>query len=159
MDMRPAERANHPILNPDRFGTHPKAKAALGDLIEQMRHKSDTMELDEVAPLADDDGEGEWEEVRAVGRAKCKGKSKGKGKPKAPASKSTEPQGGKKSQNGTWGHKDPENFPYNCHSCGEKGPHNDTQQKVEGKRHWQKGRLLCDDEAMEERTSPRTLRM
>lgn len=77
MDMCLAEVERHLILNSDRFGTYPELKAATRDYVEQISHNSGPVELGEMAPLADKDGEGEWEDVRAVGRAKGKGKSKG----------------------------------------------------------------------------------
>lgn len=47
--MPPAELETHFILNSERCGTHPKDKAATRDYMEQVRQKSDPMELDETA--------------------------------------------------------------------------------------------------------------
>lgn len=48
MDMFLAELERHLVLNSDRYGTYPKAKVAIRGYVGQMRHKSDTMEMDEV---------------------------------------------------------------------------------------------------------------
>lgn len=93
------------------------------DYLEQMRHESDLMALDELAGFVEEEHEGEREQVHAVGRAEGEGKAKGKGKPKAPTNrngKATDQPGGKRAQNGTWGHEDPHCFPYNFNNCGER---------------------------------------
>lgn len=80
MDMCPPELERHLLLNSDRYDTCAKVKAAIRDYGEQMRHKSDPMEVVEMAGDGDDEYDGEWEEVHAVGKDKNKGKGKGKAK-------------------------------------------------------------------------------
>lgn len=62
--------------------THPKVKAGTCDYAEQMRHRSDPMEIDETAYQAKDEYDGNWEEVQALGQGKGKAKGKGKSKSK-----------------------------------------------------------------------------
>lgn len=109
------------MLNSERFETYPQAKAASRDHTEQMRHMSDPMELSDMAPPAEDDCEGDWEEEHTVRCAKGKGKAERRDKPKAPArgyDQATELQGSKGPQRGAWAHDDPDYFPYDCHDCG-----------------------------------------
>lgn len=42
-----------------RYDTYPKVKSAIRDNAEQMRHKSDPMEVDEMAHAADEEYDGE----------------------------------------------------------------------------------------------------
>lgn len=58
MDVCPAELDNHLILNSVRFDACPKVKAVIRDCMDQMRHKSDPREIDEMAPKTstNDDG-------------------------------------------------------------------------------------------------------
>lgn len=56
-------------LNPDRHDTYPKVNSAL----EQMRHKSDPMEIDEMSGSAEDEYDSECAESHAVGCAKGQG--------------------------------------------------------------------------------------
>lgn len=54
MDTCPTELGRHRVLNSDRYNTYPYVKAAIRDYVEQMRHKSDPMEMDEAVCNADD---------------------------------------------------------------------------------------------------------
>lgn len=51
MAMCPAELEKHHVLNSDRCETTPQVKSAIKDYAEQLRHKSDPMDVD--GPLAD----------------------------------------------------------------------------------------------------------
>lgn len=66
-------------LRPARRG--PNAKSAIWDYAEQRRHKSDPMEVDEMAYPAGEN-EGDWGALRAVGHAmgKAKGQKQGRRK-------------------------------------------------------------------------------
>lgn len=68
----PIRAGEHWILNSGSFEGYPKVKAAIRDLAEQMRHKSDPMGLDEVAGPEEDEYDGPWEEMHTRGRAKRK---------------------------------------------------------------------------------------
>lgn len=87
-------------------------------------HKPEPVELGEMAPRTANDSEGDWEEVHAVGRAKGKDKAKGNASPRPPQrdiAKLWESRAARGQQSWTSGHDDIAYFPYNCHSCGEKG--------------------------------------
>lgn len=100
MDVCLDELKRHLALNYfDRYDTYPKAKSAIRDYVELMRHNSDPMEIDEMAKAAEEEYEGKWEEVHAVGNAK--GKAKGKTKAKGKDGKGAG-EGSGKNSNKTW---------------------------------------------------------
>lgn len=68
MDMCPAELGKHLTLNSERFD--PKVRAVIRGSVQQMRHASGPMELDEGAQSADEEYEGKLDGVHLVGRAK-----------------------------------------------------------------------------------------
>lgn len=115
MDMCPMELDRHLVPNSGRYVTYPKGKAAVRDYLEQMRDKSDPMEVGEMSDAADEVHEDGWEEVQAVARAH--GKSEGNGKS---AGKDGKGMGKSSGKGKTW-QEDPDKFPYTCHNCGEKG--------------------------------------
>lgn len=58
------------MLNPGRFGMHQKVKSAIRGYLEQLRHKSVATEIDEASYPMEDEHDGDWEEVCAVGNTK-----------------------------------------------------------------------------------------
>lgn len=134
MGTCPVELEKHLILDSDRFVTHPQVKADIRDYVEQMCHKTGSMELGEIAPLTDDDGEGEWGEAQTVGRAK--GKGKGKGNLQGPPERrrqSCARTGAKGRRAGRGDKTIPTTF---CTTAviAEKGPQGDARCKARGKR-------------------------
>lgn len=59
MDICPAVLEKHLILNSHRFETYPEVMLATRDGVEQMRRKSDPMDLVDVVELVGDDCEGQ----------------------------------------------------------------------------------------------------
>lgn len=70
------------MLNSDRHDTYPKVESATLDYAEQLRHKSNPVGVGEIAYSADEEYDGEWEDIQAVGQAKGKGKGYGRGESK-----------------------------------------------------------------------------
>lgn len=68
MDMFPVVL----LPNSDRYGKYPKVMAALGDSAEQIRHKPEPLDIDEMVYLKGEDYEGSWEQS-AVGHSKRQG--------------------------------------------------------------------------------------
>lgn len=58
--------ARHIVHHSGKCDTYPKVKSAMGGYVEHMCHKSDPTDTDETACAADEESEGEWEEVQAV---------------------------------------------------------------------------------------------
>lgn len=81
MDMCPEELERHFVLNSDRSGRCPKVKSTTTGFVEQMWHKPDQMEFEDMSHPAEEEYDGDWEEVYAVGGSN----DKGKGKPRAVA--------------------------------------------------------------------------
>lgn len=48
MHMCPLDLERHLVLNSDRYDIYPKVKSAIRDYVEEMRHKSDPMQVGEV---------------------------------------------------------------------------------------------------------------
>lgn len=53
------------IINSDRFDTYPKAKAAIIYYVDQMRYKSDPMDIGDMVFPAEDEYAGEWKGAQA----------------------------------------------------------------------------------------------
>lgn len=124
MDMCPAELEKPFVLNSNRCDTYQKVKAAIRDSVEQMRHKSGSIDVDDVSHPADEEHHNEWEEVFAAGNLKGKGKGKYRGKGKGSAQGTSKGQTGRQDVS--------ECFPYKCHNCGDKGhkaAHSPKEQK------------------------------
>lgn len=59
MDMCPIELGRCLVLQSDRCDTRPKVKSAIRDCVEQVRHMSYPMEIDEMSHRAEDEHDGE----------------------------------------------------------------------------------------------------
>lgn len=76
----PTELERHLRLNPHRFDRDPKVKAAIQDCVDQMRCRSDPMEIHEMAHQCEDEYDCEREGVHAVGQGKRQEQRERKGK-------------------------------------------------------------------------------
>lgn len=80
MDMCPTELGRHLVLHSDQYGSYPKVMP--GNMEYVVHNRSDPVGPDEMLYPADDEHDGEWEEVYAVGEnggRKRKNTGKGKG--------------------------------------------------------------------------------
>lgn len=141
------ELERHLVLNSDRYDTYPMVKSAIGDYVEQMRHKSDPMEVGEIAHQGKGDHDTEWDELQAIACGKGKGKNKGKGKGKDAKG------AGKNSSRSKSGDEDPDYFPYKRHNCGEKGHKAAQCGKDKCKGRERKGVYGVDEDHAEETSS------
>lgn len=55
MNLRQLKMKRLLVFNSHRHGTYAKVKTAIGDCMEQMRHRVDPMELDEMAYPAEEE--------------------------------------------------------------------------------------------------------
>lgn len=96
MDLCAAGMERHLVLNSDRFDTHPKARSAICDYVEQLDHKSGPMDVGEMAWSEGRDEEAEWEDVRVIGyaRERARGRRKEKGRKARALGKAPERMGG-----------------------------------------------------------------
>lgn len=75
MDMRPVKLERHLVRKSlsDRYHMYPDVMLAIRDYTEQARHNSDPMGVDEMSYPGDEEHDGEWEEVYAVGKSQGTG--------------------------------------------------------------------------------------
>lgn len=72
--MCPVELDSHAMLKSDRY----HASEGQADDVEQIQHKRDPMDTDEMSYIAEDAHDGEWEYVYAAGDSKGRGEGPGK---------------------------------------------------------------------------------
>lgn len=115
----------HLVLDSDRCDTYRKANLVIMQYVEQMQRNSDPKEVCEMwCTTANWKRSARSETPRENGAVTNKGIGRGRWKG----------AGWKQ-----WSHEDSEHFPYNCHSCGEKGPRQRSAPRRWRKGLWRKG--------------------
>lgn len=95
MDMCLVDIERHLVLDFGRHDTYPKLKPAMMDCVEQTRHKPDPMDIDEMSRPHEEEHDGAWEDVYAVGISKGNGKGKNNDRGKLPCKGGGKRQPGK----------------------------------------------------------------